>query len=368
MPEPTEIDTLTAATYVEATDRFAGKRGSGALRFPGSLFLHKRSDGKFHGDSALVLDLALDQKLVLRGSAAPNIFFQNASPATLAVLAAGSDAFQFINGAVDTVMATIAAAGLTVNGIGVFDRTAGSFLTFARAGTQVGDIGVGSQVIASGGTGDLGITSRAAGVVVLGCNTTPIARVASTGFVAAADNTLTLGGASNRWSVVYAGTGSINTSDERDKRWLGGLTAAHIRAARRIVTEIGLFQWAASFEEKGDDARHHIGVRAQRVWAIMADEGLEAPIVEGERPSAQHAFLAYDEWPEEVEPVMEGWRASPIAGPDGKPVMIRCLDGEEATEWRPTGEARVVRQAGDRFGLRPDQLNLFLVAALAIDA
>src|SRR3546814_9172900 len=75
-------------------------------------------------------------------------------------------------------------------------------------------------------------------------------------------------------------------------------------------------------------ARRHFGVRAQAVWAIMAEEGLIAPLAEGQAPDSRYAFLCWDGWDEERD-----------------------------------AEDRPVRAAGDRFGIRPDQLSLFLIAA-----
>ena len=65
-------------------------------------------------------------------------------------------------------------------------------------------------------------------------------------------------------------------------------------------------------------------VRAQAVWAIMADEGLIDPLVPEATPDSRYAFLCYDRW---------------------------------------DGDADGVAPAGDRFGIRPDQLSLFLIAA-----
>ncbi len=143
---------------------------------------------------------------------------------------------------------------------------------------------------------------------------------------AGADNAQSLGVAINRWSVVFAATGAINTSDMREKRWRGGATVAELRAASRIATELGFFQWNEAIAKKGQDgARLHFGIRAQAVWTIMADEGLIDPLDGGGRPGdTRYAFLCWDEW-------------------------------EEAT-----GEGAVWR---DRFGIRPDQLILFLIAA-----
>ena len=141
-----------------------------------------------------------------------------------------------------------------------------------------------------------------------------------------ADNAYSSGTAPYRWSVVYAGTGTINTSDARDKTWRGGLNAAEKAAARDIIAEIGIFQWNDAIAEKGDDARLHVGVRAQEVWRIMAKHKLVDKIGKDGRPVATpYAFLCYDEWE---------------------------ADEDEG------------RAAGNRFGVRIDQLMMFLLAAL----
>ncbi len=149
---------------------------------------------------------------------------------------------------------------------------------------------------------------------------------ASTGsFFPSTDNALPLGGAANRASTLYAATGSINTSDEREKTWRGALTAPEMAAARRIALELGFYQWNDAIAQKGAaGARLHFGVRAQTVWAIMADEGLIDPLVPEATPDSPYAFLCYDRW---------------------------------------DGDADGAAPAGDRFGIRPDQLSLFLIAA-----
>lgn len=155
-------------------------------------------------------------------------------------------------------------------------------------------------------------------------------RVLQSGIVSpGADNGQPLGAAAYRWSVVYAGTGAINTSDARDKTWRGAPSPAEMAAAKRIAAELGFYQWNDAVAEKGEDgARLHFGVRAQAVWAIMADEGLADPVGIGADPTSRHAFLCWDRWAEERD-----------------------------------AEGRIVRAAGERFGIRPDQLALFLIAA-----
>ena len=157
-------------------------------------------------------------------------------------------------------------------------------------------------------------------------------RISQDGSIApGADATQAFGTGSLRWNMIYAQTGAINTSDTREKTWRGAPTGPEIAAARRIIGELGFFQWNAAIADKGPDgARHHFGVRAQAVWAIMADEGLIDPIdpidpMGGSAvPSSRYAFLCFDAWAADAE-----------------------------------GQA----DAGTRFGVRPDQLALFLIAA-----
>lgn len=145
------------------------------------------------------------------------------------------------------------------------------------------------------------------------------------------DNGNTIGLSSNRWSVVYAATGSINTSDERQKTWRGGLIPAELAAGKRIIGELGFYQWNEAVAEKGaDGARWHFGVRAQRAFAIMKEEGLDWQ---------RYAWCCYDAWA--AEPAVEEQHGD---------------DGEIVSAGRPA------RPAGDSYGIRPDQLAMFLIA------
>lgn len=163
------------------------------------------------------------------------------------------------------------------------------------------------------------------------------------------DNAHDVGSASSRVRVVYAATGAINTSDAREKTWRSAPTAAELAAARRIVSELGFFQWNDAIADKGaDGARYHFGVRAQAVWAIMADEGLIAPQVQGNDPDSRYGFLCWDQWDDvsEEEPVFSETEVDT----SGAPLRIGS-------------RAAVVRAGGDRVGIRSDQLALFLIAA-----
>lgn len=128
------------------------------------------------------------------------------------------------------------------------------------------------------------------------------------------DSTLSLGDASRRWAQLYAATGTINTSDAQAKHWQGGPDADEIAAGLAIIADLGFFQWTDAVQAKGpDQARRHFGIRAQNAFAIMADHGLDW---------RRYGWCCHDRWTDD--------------------------DGEH-----------------ERFGIRSDQLALFLIAVLA---
>lgn len=191
-----------------------------------------------------------------------------------------------------------------------------------RGGRPIAPIAA-TMPVTHGGTSDLWL--RASGSALLDRAVV----LESTGrFRPGADNSQTLGWTTHRWQAVYAVTGTIQTSDARDKIWRGGPSDDERRAARRIIGELGFFQWTDAVAAKGSaGARWHFGVRAQAVWDIMADEGLvEARGADGAPGQTPYGFLCFDRWD----------------------------DGEGGADG-----------GGDRFGVRPDQLALFLIAVLA---
>lgn len=93
---------------------------------------------------------------------------------------------------------------------------------------------------------------------------------------AASDNTITLGNATYRWKTVYAGNGTINTSDLTTKQDIAPLEDAELRVAKRIKSLIKKFRFIDAVSQKGDAARIHVGVIAQEIQSAFTDEGLDA--------------------------------------------------------------------------------------------
>ncbi len=153
------------------------------------------------------------------------------------------------------------------------------------------------------------------------------------------DNAQTNGSGSYRWSAIYAGSGSINTSDARDKTPVSPLTAGELTAAKQLSAEMGTYQFLASVAAKGNAARRHVGMTVQRAIEIMQSNGLD--------PFA-YGFICYDKWDDAFvsHPAIE---ADPANGVEAK------------AAWREQTQT-----AGDRYSFRPDELLMFI--ARGIDA
>lgn len=150
------------------------------------------------------------------------------------------------------------------------------------------------------------------------------------------DNTYKLGTASDRWSAVFAGNGTINTSDGREKQDIEALSDSERRVATTLKGLVKKYRFKDAVTEKGEDARIHVGVIAQEVVAAFASEGLDAN---------RYGLLCYDRWDEQQE-------------------IIGAKLDEQGND---TGETIVLQEykaAGDRYGIRYDQLLAFIIAAL----
>lgn len=191
-------------------------------------------------------------------------------------------------------------------------------------------------------------------------------------FYPATDNTYSMGTSGARIAVVYAATGTINTSDARQKLWRGRLTQAELRAGKCIIKELGFYQWLSAIAAKeGTDgvARFHFGARAQAVWDIMHEEGLVGPSGEGK---ALYAFLCYDKWDAEYEAI---WAEREVTltrkvmvtsetlfDAAGNPAQMEVEEEYTEVERYDTGEKKCTREEGDAYGFRLDQLLAFLIS------
>lgn len=147
------------------------------------------------------------------------------------------------------------------------------------------------------------------------------------------DNARTLGAASYRWSVVYAATGTINTSDAREKRDVGAMSDALLDAWGGV--DWRTFRWRDAFAEKGEAARWHFGLVAQAVRdAIDGAMGAGAAVRLG--------LVCHDVWDEISEQVSEGevMRAHRPAGDRWGLRYEECFAVEAAWQRREIGRLR----------------------------
>ena len=141
-----------------------------------------------------------------------------------------------------------------------------------------------------------------------------------------ADNTYSSGTPSHRWSVMYAASGSISTSDERQKADIGAIPDAILDAWADV--HFVQYRWQETKQSKGEAARWHFGLIAQRVRAAFERHGLD-PFALG--------LLCHDKWPAVSE----------------RTVI------DEATDAAVDG----AQSGGDRYGIRYEEA-LALEAAL----
>jgi hypothetical protein len=143
-----------------------------------------------------------------------------------------------------------------------------------------------------------------------------------------ADNTQNFGSGSLRWATIFAGTGTINTSDERYKilREGGDLSDAEHRAWSAVRAIV--YRDKDSFERKGDAARLHIGYSWQSIQAAFEAEGLDP---------ARYGLWCEDALEAPVEKTRTATR--PVEG-QTETVLVMEEYQETYTEMEPTGETR----------------------------
>jgi hypothetical protein len=161
------------------------------------------------------------------------------------------------------------------------------------------------------------------GPFYLGANDLNLVAINNGTMWSATDGFMNLGYGAGRWAQVSAVNGTIQTSDLREKDWIGEPSAAELQVGAAALEIIGSFQWKRRVKEEGSDARIHMGVTAQQVEQIFKDNGLN--------PYA-YSLFCYDRW--EAQPGNSEMGLLPV-------------------------------EAGDRFGIRYDELTTLMLAAQA---
>jgi len=172
-------------------------------------------------------------------------------------------------------------AEATNTAAGVFDRygSDGSVVSFLKSGSALGSIGNSGTRMYIDGAGATGLQFSSGALIPrnLGAPTNGV---------------INLGAASNRFNTVYAATGTINTSDERQKQDIRDLSAAEAAVAVRLKGLVKAYRFKSAYEKKGDDARIHVGVIAQEVTAAFEAEGLDP---------MRYGVVCYDQWGDVID-------------------------------------------------------------------
>ena len=158
--------------------------------------------------------------------------------------------------------------------------TSGDYNTFIgyRSGQNASQAAVVTNSIA---IGDLSYTTGDNAVAIGSAVSSPaniftVCNSSHTFFRPGSDDSTANGGPSNRWSVVYSATGTINTSDLNEKEAIDDLSAAELAVASSIKGLIKKFKFKGSVQSKGSEARIHVGVIAQDVKTAFEAQGLNA--------------------------------------------------------------------------------------------
>jgi len=191
-----------------------------------------------------------------------------ASPSTGAVVVSVADASSGSSGVVNTTTQTFAGAK-TFSGAATFSSTLNA------SGTITGGNGFLSSNTSYNFTNTTSMFGSSS-AVSFDISSSRAFNITASFINAGFDNVASCGSVGTRWSVVYAATGTINTSDVNTKQDIADLDDAEKRVAVRIKGLIKKFRFKDAVAKKGDDARIHVGVIAQEVRDAFTAEGLDA--------------------------------------------------------------------------------------------
>ena len=229
-----------------------------------------------------------------------NVGIGTNNPLQKLVVSSGANGFEFVPGAT-----------ASLSTLQVYDRVAGSY----------GGLTVDAATFDFRPSGSSAMRIDASGYVTPG-----------------ADNTQNFGSGSLRWATIFAGTGTINTSDERYKvlREGGDLSDAEHRAWSAVRAIV--YRDKDSFERKGDAARLHIGYSWQSIQAAFKAEGLDP---------ARYGLWCEDVLEAPVEktrtatrPVEGQTETVPVLDDDGQPVFEQVQETEDVEQ--PFEEVRMI--------------------------
>lgn len=136
----------------------------------------------------------------------------------------------------------------------------------------------------------------------------------------AADNSINFGSANFKWNAIFARTSVINTSDQNQKCDVSPIDEKILKAWAKV--NFVQYRFISSVDEKGDSARVHFGMIAQKVKEAFESEGVDP---------FKYGLLCKDTWEEiEYQPVLDA-------------------DGND------TGEVNTIQIVHEQYGIRYDE-------------
>jgi len=172
------------------------------------------------------------------------------------------------------------------------------------------------------------------------------------------DNQKDLGAGAYRWRTIYAGTGSINTSDRTEKQDIDVMSEAETRVAVACKGLMRKFRFIDAVEAKGDDARIHFGIIAQDLQDAFAAEGLDA---------SRYAMFCSDTWWEadRVVPAVEAVDATlDDEGNQITEAVVAVAEHTVTDKFMTLEEAPEGATERTRLGVRYSELLAFIIGAL----
>jgi len=147
------------------------------------------------------------------------------------------------------------------------------------------------------------------------------------------DNTYNIGSSGGRWANIYAASGAVSTSDERLKTEILKVSEKEKKIAIKLKSAIGKYKFKDS---KNKSPRIHFGIGAQTVKRIFEENGLNAN---------DYGLFCYDEWGEEH-------------------VSHKAIYDEKAEHVIKEAWIEKIREKGDRYGIRYEELLCFIMASM----
>lgn len=128
------------------------------------------------------------------------------------------------------------------------------------------------------------------------------------------DATQNIGSAIGRYNNSYFAVAPTIGSDERIKQQVQDIDEAVLRAWSKV--EFKQYKLNSAVEQKGDKARWHFGVLAQKIKEAFESEGLDA---------AAYGLLCYDEWDDQWVDIPGVYEESILLDSSGKPMPPKLV-------------------------------------------